>query len=258
MEREDVNPEQLDTKNGRTPLSWAIEKGYEGVIKILSEHRGVAKILPERENPDSDNLIPGSQTSLPLSTTPREDFGVAMQSRTHDPNTDITDLNSLPQPLSTAHNEQVRELDRQDSIPESADNSPQPNSPGGPGFFPSDPETSSTAEGKPLPAAHDEQVRELGRQYSIPESADNSPQSNIPGVPDFFPSDPETSSSAEGKPLPAAHAERERLPDLRDSISRPTDPPPQTQLPWWSRILCIRPQKLFRRRRKTKTHLNNP
>ncbi|PUU74934.1 hypothetical protein B9Z19DRAFT_1067817 [Tuber borchii] len=57
---------------------------------------------------------------------------------------------------------------------------------------------------------------------------------------------------------PATENDLTKLVDLQDSISEPADQSHPTQLPWWSRLLCIRPRRLFRRRRKTKTHLNNP
>jgi len=156
LEREDVNPDQPDTKYGRTPLSWAAVKGHEGVIKILSEHRRVAKVLPEWDDPNSDNSNPGGQASLPLTATPGDEFVVEMQSGSHSSNTDTTNFNG--------------QLQR----------------------------------------------------------------------------------------LPAAHDERATFPDLRDSIPNSTDQAPPTPLPLWSRILRIRPRKLFRRRRNAKTDINNP
>jgi len=41
LEREDVNPNQVDTGYGQTPLSWAAKKGYEGVVMILLEREDV-------------------------------------------------------------------------------------------------------------------------------------------------------------------------------------------------------------------------
>ena len=41
LEREDVNPDQPDTKYGRTPLSWAAREGHQGVVKILLERGDV-------------------------------------------------------------------------------------------------------------------------------------------------------------------------------------------------------------------------
>jgi len=56
LEREDVNPNQGDTEYGRTPLSWAAEKGHEGVVKVLLGRGDVRTITP-------DNW---GQTPLPL------------------------------------------------------------------------------------------------------------------------------------------------------------------------------------------------
>ena len=39
--REDINPNQADTRNGRTPLSWAAEGQHEGVVKLLLEREDV-------------------------------------------------------------------------------------------------------------------------------------------------------------------------------------------------------------------------
>jgi len=47
VEREDVNPDQPDTKYGRTPLSWAAEKGHDGVVKILVEREHVNPDQPD-------------------------------------------------------------------------------------------------------------------------------------------------------------------------------------------------------------------
>ena len=44
LEREDVNPDQPDSKYGRTPLSWAAEKGHDGIVKML--------LAREEVNPD--------------------------------------------------------------------------------------------------------------------------------------------------------------------------------------------------------------
>ena len=41
LKREDVNPDQPDTKYGRAPLWWAAEKGHEGIVKMLLERRDV-------------------------------------------------------------------------------------------------------------------------------------------------------------------------------------------------------------------------
>ena len=180
LEQADVNPNQPDTKYGQTPLSLAAKGGHEGIVKSLLErsnvsptmpdnknqtplslalsegHDTVARILMEHENPDSDKAGHGRHTSLPPPDGPEDEFVVDTQSRSRDPNTDITEFNGQLQPP--------------------------------------------------------------------------------PGV--FY--------------------ERGRLSDLQGSTSEPADQSRPTQLPWWSRILCTRPRKLFRRRRNTKTRINNP
>ena len=170
LAREDVNPNQPDTEYGLTPFSWAAQNGHEAVVMMFLEQgmsalldnenqsplslappkgsRGVSRILLEQADPDSDKASHGDHTSFPLPARPGDESVVEIQSRSSDPNTEFSDFNNQPQPLPTAHDEQARELHPQDSISESTDNSPQPNYAGGPDVFPSDPETSSTAEGK--------------------------------------------------------------------------------------------------------------
>ena len=46
LEREDVNP-NTPNSNGRTPLSFAAERGLEGLVKLLLEREDV--------DPDSPN-----------------------------------------------------------------------------------------------------------------------------------------------------------------------------------------------------------
>ena len=42
LEREDVNLNQADNKYGRTPLSWVVEYGHKGVVKMLLEREDVS------------------------------------------------------------------------------------------------------------------------------------------------------------------------------------------------------------------------
>ena len=175
LAREDVNPNQPDAEYGLTPFSWAAQNGHEEVVMMFLEQgmsallgykiqsplslaapkgpRNVASILLEQADPDSDKASHGGHTSFPLPARLGDESVMEIQSRSSDPNTDFSDFNSQPQPLLAAHNEQAGLLDCQDSISESAETSPQLKSPGGPDFFPSDPGTSSTAEGKPRPTS---------------------------------------------------------------------------------------------------------
>jgi len=50
LERDDVNPNQVDTHSGRTPLSRAAENGHEGVVKILLEGNDVHTTTPDKQN----------------------------------------------------------------------------------------------------------------------------------------------------------------------------------------------------------------
>ena len=47
LEREDVNPNQADTKSAWTSLSWAAGKGHSGVVKMLLERNDVCTTGPD-------------------------------------------------------------------------------------------------------------------------------------------------------------------------------------------------------------------
>ena len=49
LERKDVNPNIPDTTAGRTPLSWAAVKGYEGIVKLLLGRKDVNPDTPDTE-----------------------------------------------------------------------------------------------------------------------------------------------------------------------------------------------------------------
>ena len=50
LEREDVNPDQPDTHYGKTPLSWADEMGHAGVVKMLLERQDVRATILKNKN----------------------------------------------------------------------------------------------------------------------------------------------------------------------------------------------------------------
>ena len=81
LEREDIDPDQADSKRGQTPLVWAAQNGHDGVVKMLLErgdvnpdhidtrygrtplswaaengHKGVVKMLLEREDVNPDHV----------------------------------------------------------------------------------------------------------------------------------------------------------------------------------------------------------
>ena len=49
MERGDVNPDLPDTMFGQAPLSWAAERGHEGVVKKLLEQEDVNPNMADRD-----------------------------------------------------------------------------------------------------------------------------------------------------------------------------------------------------------------
>ena len=49
LEQEDIDPDQADTKSGRTPLSWAAKRRYEEVVKMLLEREDVNPNTVEKE-----------------------------------------------------------------------------------------------------------------------------------------------------------------------------------------------------------------
>ena len=89
LQREDVNPNQADTEYGRTPLLWAADDGDVKVVKILLQrsdihtatpdnqnqtplslalskgYHGVAKILREWDNANSNTVDSRGRSSLP-------------------------------------------------------------------------------------------------------------------------------------------------------------------------------------------------
>jgi len=147
LERMDVNPDQPDTKSGRTPLSWAAQNGHEGVVKMLFERKDVRPAMPdnvnqtpqsvalseghdevatvplERDEVNCASADPSSPTSLPPTTMHPGESSVEIQFSSHDPNTDITDSNSQPGPISVVPSEQPMLLDHNDSVPMPADSS---------------------------------------------------------------------------------------------------------------------------------------
>ena len=56
LEREDINPDWVDTEYGWTLLSWAAEKGHEGIVRMLLQR--------EDGNPDQ---VETTYSRIPLS-----------------------------------------------------------------------------------------------------------------------------------------------------------------------------------------------
>jgi len=59
LEREDVNPNTLDTEYGRTPLLWAVRNSHEGTVKLLLGRKDVNPDTPDTKY----GLTPLSQAS---------------------------------------------------------------------------------------------------------------------------------------------------------------------------------------------------
>ena len=93
LEREDVNPNQPDTGSGRTPLSWAAKKGHERVVKMLLEREDV--------NPNQPDTGSG-HTPLSWAAKKGHEGVVKMLLEREDVNPDLPDTGSGHTPLSWA------------------------------------------------------------------------------------------------------------------------------------------------------------
>ena len=147
LEREDVNPGQADTDDGRTPLTWAAVNGHSEVVEMLSERRDACttttlnrknKIPPAvasskardrvvgilRDNVNCRTTDPSGQVSLPHFLRHRDEYKIDIESGSHDPNSNIQVLNSLPAaPLANPHHRE-RRLHLKDRVPKSVDCNP--------------------------------------------------------------------------------------------------------------------------------------
>jgi len=127
LERDDVNPDQPDTKYGWTPLSWAAENGHEGIVKMFLErddvnpdrsdtngwtplslaaengHEGIVKMLLERDdvNPDQVDRLCG-RTPLSWAAKNGHEGIVKMLLERDDVNPDQVDTLYGQTPLSWA------------------------------------------------------------------------------------------------------------------------------------------------------------
>ena len=93
LEREDVNPDTPDTEYGRTPLSWAAEKGHEEVVKLLLERKDV--------NPNTPDTKYG-QTPLSWAAVNGHEGAVNLLLEREDVNPDTPDTKYGRTPLSWA------------------------------------------------------------------------------------------------------------------------------------------------------------
>ena len=82
LERKDVNPDTPDTIDGRTPLSWAAMKGYEGIVKLLLGRKDV--------NPNASDTTAG-QTPLSWAAAKGHEGIVKLLLERKDVNTDTPD-----------------------------------------------------------------------------------------------------------------------------------------------------------------------
>jgi len=56
LQKDDIDPNIIDTRYGRTPLLLAAQRGYEGIVKLLLERR----------DPNPDIPGPSGETALDL------------------------------------------------------------------------------------------------------------------------------------------------------------------------------------------------
>ena len=54
LEREGVNPNTADGEYGQTPLLWAAQRGYEGIVKLLLER---ADLNPDIPGPSGETAL---------------------------------------------------------------------------------------------------------------------------------------------------------------------------------------------------------
>jgi len=140
----DVNPHQADTEYCRTPLWWAVEKGYEGVVRILLEredvntnqaytgygaaplswaaasgHEGVVKMLLEREDVNPNQTDTGyGRTPLSWADVEGHERVVELLLERNDVHTATPDYGcqtSLSLALCNKHAGVVRILERNDA-----------------------------------------------------------------------------------------------------------------------------------------------
>ncbi|KAG0634376.1 hypothetical protein HOY80DRAFT_986632, partial [Tuber brumale] len=145
LERGDVDPDQADTKYGRTPLAWAAEFGHAEVVKMLSErkdvrtatpvsknqtplsralpegHDRVASALLELDTVNSDTADHAGRTSPPASVGHGNKCLVGLQFRGRDPDTHITDVSGQHAPLLADPNQPEPVPDPKDSHSMSTD-----------------------------------------------------------------------------------------------------------------------------------------
>ena len=82
LERQDTIPNTADTREGRTPLSWATEYRHETVVKILMERKDVCATTPDNK----------CQTPLSLALTKRHGGVVSIQIERDNVDSDTGDL----------------------------------------------------------------------------------------------------------------------------------------------------------------------
>ena len=145
LEREDVNPNQGDTKNGWTPLSWAASSEHQAVVKMLSEWKGVPTATPDNK----------SQTSLSLALPAGHDSALRITLERGNVNCTTADccgLASLP-PSAVHPDESVVEMEFRSHGPNTD-------------------MTDSNCQPALLSAAHGERPRLLHRRESVSNSVD--------------------------------------------------------------------------------------
>jgi len=89
-------------------------------LPLSENHDGVARTVREQANLNRAAPNCGCQTSLSLTPLPWDQFAAEKPFRSHDPNSNMANIDGQRAPLPVTHNEPPGSPDPRDSLPESA------------------------------------------------------------------------------------------------------------------------------------------